>query len=60
MVDVKTARSPNCDSDHYLVKIKIKDILAAIDNNKSYKRKNGKWKIKETRTVSVMSENIKD
>jgi hypothetical protein len=36
-------RGPNCDSDHYLVKVKIKDKRATIDNNKSYKRK--KWKV---------------
>jgi endonuclease/exonuclease/phosphatase family metal-dependent hydrolase len=42
ILDVKTARGPICDSDHYLVKVEIKDRLATIDNNKSYKRKNGK------------------
>jgi hypothetical protein len=42
ILDVKTARGPNSDSDHYLVKVKIKDRLAKIDNNISYKRQNGK------------------
>jgi hypothetical protein len=42
ILDVKTARGPNCDSDYYLVKVKIKDRLATIDNNKSYKRKKRK------------------
>jgi endonuclease/exonuclease/phosphatase family metal-dependent hydrolase len=37
ILDVKTVRCPNCDSDHYLVKVKIKDRLATIENNTSYK-----------------------
>jgi hypothetical protein len=43
ILDVKTERGPKCDSEHYLVKVKIKDRLARIDNNKSYKRR--KWKV---------------
>jgi endonuclease/exonuclease/phosphatase family metal-dependent hydrolase len=42
ILDVKTARGPNSDSDHYLVKVKIKNRLATIENNVSYKRQNGK------------------
>jgi endonuclease/exonuclease/phosphatase family metal-dependent hydrolase len=38
ILDVKTARDPNCDSDHYFVKVEIKDRFAATDNDESYKR----------------------
>jgi hypothetical protein len=42
ILDVKTARVPNCICDYYLVKVKTKDRLTTIDNNKCYKRRNGK------------------
>jgi hypothetical protein len=42
-------RSPNCDYDHYLVKVKIKDRLATIDNNKRYERQ--EWKVDKSKEL---------
>jgi hypothetical protein len=61
ILDVKTARGPNYDSDHYLVKVKIKDGLVTICNNESYKRKNGKQdKLKEPEQSQDISGNNKN
>ena len=41
IIDVKSARGPNCDSDHYMVKAKIIDRLATVQNKIFHKHT--KW-----------------
>lgn len=41
IIDVKTMRGPNCDTDHYLVHAIIRQRLANIQKDKDIKRK--KW-----------------
>ncbi|XP_055375392.1 uncharacterized protein LOC129608093 [Condylostylus longicornis] len=35
ILDVKTCRGANCDSDHYMIKIKIRQRLSTINSNKN-------------------------
>jgi hypothetical protein len=59
ILDIKTVRGPNCHSDPYLVTVKIKDRLATLDNNKSYKRKKKMMvdKLKEPKSLSYINNN---
>lgn len=43
ILDVKSQRGPNCDSDHYLVSVKMKERIALVENRQGEKRK--KWDI---------------
>jgi hypothetical protein len=45
ITDVKSARGPNCDSDHYLVKVLFREKLANVGNLKG--SKGTRWNIEK-------------
>ena len=57
VIDVKSARGPNCDSDHYMVRIKMKDKLAKVHRMESNKRI--KWNVDVLKDSAQIKKNIK-
>jgi hypothetical protein len=50
-MDVKTLRGPNCDSDHYLVRVKIRQRIN-LTNEERYKKKT-KWDTNKLRVCQI-------
>jgi hypothetical protein len=50
-MDVKTYRGPNCDSDHYLVRVKIRQLIN-VTNEGRYK-KPIKWDVNKLREPQI-------
>lgn len=54
IIDVKTIRGPNCDTDHYLVRAIIRQRLANIQKDKGERRK--KWNTKNLKNEDGLKE----
>ena len=60
ILDVRSARGPNCDSDHYMVRAKLKERLAVVNNSQGPKKL--KWnieKLKESEQSQIYQDTIK-
>ncbi|PSN29855.1 hypothetical protein C0J52_28339 [Blattella germanica] len=60
ILDARSARGPNCDSDHYMVRAKLKERLAVVNNSQG--PKNLKWnieKLKESEPSQIYQDTIK-
>jgi len=54
ITDVKSARGPNCDSDHYLVKVLFREKLANVSNLKGSKRT--RWNIEKLQQPEIVTQ----
>lgn len=54
MIDVKTCRGANCDSDHYLVKAKIRQKITSSAKAKGDRQT--KWDIEKLKSEEVLKE----
>ncbi|XP_073976796.1 uncharacterized protein [Rhodnius prolixus] len=54
IIDVRSARGPNCDSDHILVKIKLRQRLAKVAQGQSHLRK--RWNLQKFKDPEKLEE----
>jgi len=54
VIDVKVCRGANCDSDHYLVKVRIRQKISSAARAKGGRRI--KWNIEKLKTEQVVEE----
>lgn len=52
MIDVKTCRGANCDSDHYLVRIKVRQKLSSSVKTKESRRT--KWNVERLKDKEIV------
>jgi hypothetical protein len=57
ITDVKSSRGPNCDTDHYLVKIKVRKRIASIQKMEGVKPK--KWDVPRMRWLDDVESDLK-
>jgi len=51
VIDVRSCRGPNCDSDHYLVKIKVSERIAILQ--KIPRRKTRRWEVEKLHKITA-------
>jgi len=51
ITDVRTLRGPNCDSDHYLVRTKIRQRISKVKEN-TYRRST-KWDVAKLQNLDI-------
>lgn len=54
VVDIRSARGPNCDSDHYLVKAKLRERIANVGRIKGPKRI--QWSVEKFRQPAAVAQ----
>ena len=51
ITDVRTIRGPNCDSDHYLVTVKIRQRISKV--NEGIHRRSTKWDVTKLQNLDI-------